>query len=297
MLRGMKHAPLVALMLAALPVPIWAQVRQIQHHTFDDPEGRLMAFYAAALAVSAVGPGAASDGWSMSGGIELSLIPRLSRRQRTAGFDKPESSNLSPVIPRIRIAISTPGQLRIEGSWLPPITVFDARANLYSLAVSRTIASRGSFIVTPRLAAAGGRARGAITCNDALLRGTPSEQVYYARVCRARESDDHFEPRQLSAEVIVGRSSASRLVPYATVGVRHDDTRFDIGVHRADGTRDPDHPVLVSRTTRPYFAGGATWRAGRTAAGAELYYAPGSLVTVRARFDVLLRAGDASRAR
>jgi hypothetical protein len=44
------------------------------------------------------------------------------------------------------------------------------------------------------------------------------------------------------------------------------------------------------RATRPFAAGGASMRWGRTDAAAEVYYAPGSLVTVRVRADVLVRA-------
>jgi hypothetical protein len=250
-----------------------------------------MAFYAAALAVSAVGPGIADAPWAVGAGLELSHIPALTREQRTAGFDKPESSNLSPVLPRVRIALSTPGHVRVEASWLPPIAVFDARANLYSIALSRSITLGGPLTFTPRVAAAGGQARGAITCNDALRRGTPSEQVYYGAVCHARESDDHFEPGQISGEVIVSASRRGRWIPFATAGIRRDDARFDIGVRRFDGTRDTDHPVLVMRTVRPYFAGGVT-RRGRIDSGAEVYYAPGSLVTARVRFDVSILSGS-----
>ena len=250
-----------------------------------------MAFYAAALSVSAIGTASAPPPWSVSAGIELSHIPQLSRRQRTAGFDKPEASNLSPVLPRARLSLGTPGGIRLEASWLPPVSVFDARANLYALAVSRPISSEWPMVVTPRLAAAGGRARGAITCNDALLRGTAPEQVYYGAVCHARQSDDHFSPRQLSAEVIVSRARDRRIVPFATAGLRHDDVRFDIGVRRVDGSRDLDHPVLVMTATRPFVAGGAVWRASRADAGAEVFYAPGSLVTVRFRLDILLGSG------
>lgn len=250
-----------------------------------------MAFYAAALSVSAIGTAAAGSPWSVGAGIELSHIPQLSRRQRTAGFDKPESSNLSPVLPRARLSLGIPGGVRLEASWLPPVSVFDARANLYALAVSRPIASDWPVVVTPRLVASGGRARGAITCNDALLRGTPSEQVYYSAVCHARQSDDHFSPRQFSAELIVTRARDTRIVPFATAGLRYDDVRFDIGVRRPDGSRDVDHPVLVMTVTRPFVAGGAVWRASRADAAAEIYYAPGSFVTVRVRVDVLLSSG------
>ena len=287
MLRGVLAG---LILVVGLCRTVAAQARQQQYHDFNDPEGRLMAFYAAALAVSAVGPARAERPWSVRAGLELSHIPRLSREQRTAGFDKPESSNLSPVLPRPRLAISTPQGVRIEASWLPPIRVFDARANLYSLAVSRAMRVRGAIALTPRVVVARGRARGAITCNDDLRRGTPSEQVYYGAVCHVRESDDHFEPRQLSAEVIVSRPTTSRLAPFATLGLRRDDTRFDIGVIRSDGRRDPDHPVLLMRATRPFLAAGVTVR-GRVETGAEVYYAPGSLLTLRVRTDLLVRRG------
>ena len=252
-----------------------------------------MAFYAAALATSAVGSAAADAPWGVTAGLEFSYIPRLDREQRTAGFDKPESSNLSPVIPRIRVALSTPRDFRVEVGWLPPVEVFDASAHLYSIALSRAF-STSMLVLAPRVTASAGRARGSITCNEALLRGTSSEQVYYRAVCHGRQSDDHFEPRQLSAELIVSRNARTSIVPFGSVGIRHDDVRFDIGVLRSDGTRDTDHPILVMRTTRPFVAGGAAWRRGRVATAAELYYAPGSLVTGRVRVDLEVHRTAAS---
>jgi hypothetical protein len=252
-----------------------------------------MAFYAAALATSAVGSAAADTPWSVGAGLEFSYIPRLNREQRTAGFDKPESSNLSPVLPRLRVALSTPGDVRVEVGWLPPVEVFDASAHLYSIALSRAFPN-SRLVLAPRVAASGGRARGSITCNEALLHGTSSEQVYYRAVCHLRESDDHFEPRQLSAELIISRNTRRSIMPFASVGIRHDDVRFDIGVLRSDGTRDTDHPILVMRTTRPFVAGGAAWRRGRMGTAAELYYAPGSLITGRVRVDVRVHGTEAS---
>ena len=243
------------------------------------------------------GAGIADTPWTVGAGLELSLIPRLSRAQRTAGFDKPESSNLSPVLPRVRASLSTPWRLRFEGVWLPPIEVFDAEANLYAFSVSRSIDAPHAVVIVPRITIASGRARGAITCNEALRRGTPSEQVYYATVCHTRESDDYFEPDQLSAEVIASRSVRAGVAPFIALGVRRDDTRFDIGVRRSDGSRYPDHPILVMRSVRPYLSGGATWRARRASAGAELHYAPGSLLTARIRGDVAVRSFRAPNAR
>jgi hypothetical protein len=284
------------LLVAAVAPFVHAQPREVQHHDYGDPEGRLMAFYASALAVSAVGTSGAGSPWTIEAGLELSLIPRLSRAQRTAGFDKPESSNLSPVLPRARVSVSTPARLRFEVVWLPPVEVFDAEANLYAVSVSRSIDGPSRLLIVPRFTIASGRARGAITCNDALRSGTASEQVYYGAVCHARESEDSFEPDQLSGEVIISREVRRGIAPFISLGARRDDTRFDIGVRQSDGARDPDHPILVMRSVRPFMSSGVAWRAGRAAAGAEVYYAPGSLLTARVRMDVVVRAARGPRA-
>lgn len=292
---GGATAGLSSLALLVVPAMLFGQQRDVQHHRFEDPEGRLMAFYAASLAFSEIGPGLAGEPWAIGVGLEVSYIPRLSRAQRTGGSDKPQSSNLSPIVPRPRVSLSAPGGVRIEAGWVPPIPVFGARANLYAVALSRTMMTPRGVSVTPRLGAAGGRASGPITCNDDLLSGTQSERVYHGAICHSRESDDHLEPRQLSGELLLStRLPRWRATPFIGAGARRDDVRFDIGVKQPDGSRDTDHPVLRMRTTRPFFVAGAKWQGtGRGSAGGEVYYAPGSLVTLRLRFDLAMhsRAG------
>jgi hypothetical protein len=252
-----------------------------------------MGFYAAAVAFSSIGLTTATTPWEVSAGVEFSYLPRLSRAERSAGFDKPESSNLSPVIPRPRISVTVPGAVRVEMSWLPPVRVFGAKANLSSLALSRTVSAGYGITVTPRFTATGGRVRGPITCNDDLLEGTESEALYFRAVCGNRESDDHFEPDQVSGELIVGRQAgSSRLTPYVGVGIRRDDVRFDIGVLSDTGRRNPEHPVLAMRATRPFVVGGTLFDDGRgRRIGAELYYAPGSLLTARVRGELRVWKG------
>jgi hypothetical protein len=84
--------------------------------------------------------------------------------------------------------------------------------------------------------------------------------------------------------LIVARPLANgRWEPYVSAGARGERTRFDVGVIRPDGSRDPDNPVLEVKTARPYGAAGASWvGVPRTRLAAELYYAPGSVLTVRA---------------
>jgi hypothetical protein len=74
------------------------------------------------------------------------------------------------------------------------------------------------------------------------------------------------------------------IAPYAGVGVRRERTTFDVGVRFSDGDPDPNHPILKLDLTRGYGFLGATWAGPRrSAVSAEMFYAPGSLVTGRVK--------------
>jgi len=258
-----------------------AQERVLERHPFSDPEGRLLAFYSAAMAFSPAG--IAPDASRISFTLEVSHVPYLDRAQRRPSIDKPESTNLAPFFPRPRATVRL-GSWRAEVSWIPPMRVFDVEANLGSVAITGPAARLGSFRVAPRAWATIGRVRGAMTCSAAEMLGNgPDLKLYYDTVCHGRESDDWFEPRMLGGEAIASRSSGNGgSAMYAMLGARLDRTRFDIGVLTTDGTRDPDHPILQLRAFRPHGAVGASWRVRRGIyAGGELFYAPGSLLTGR----------------
>ena len=262
--------------------PASGQERVRERHDFDDPEGRLIGYYSAALLFSPLGAPERVSTWALDAGLEVGYVPRLSKSQRTAFQDKPEATNLAPVLPRPRGSVVLPGALHAHLSWVPPIRVFDIEANLFSVAVTRALEPRG-ITIAPRLLATWGKVRGSITCFEDLIHGTRNESVYFTEICNSRTSDDHFKPRHLAAEVLVSRV-VSRLpfIPYGGIGILREKTIFDIGVQRTDGTRDPDHPILELRATRPYgFLGGTVngWRSTRFTG--ELFYAPGSLFTAR----------------
>lgn len=259
-----------------------------QVHSASEPEGRLLAYYSAAMVFTPVGSLPPGARWIA--GLEGTWIPRLNEAQRRPGIDKPETTNLAPILPRPRIAVRTP-VAELEASWVPPVMVADARANLVSLATARSVATWQRTTVAARLSIVGGRVEGAITCNaGTAARGGSTLATYYAAVCHGRDSDDRFEPRLAAGEVVarrdVGRRVASAGAPrgeaWLAVGARVDRSRFDIGVIRNDGSRDPDHPVLELRATRPHAAGGFGWRLGRrVVASVEGFYAPGSVATLR----------------
>jgi hypothetical protein len=272
--------PAAAALLCGRPAGVSAQ-RVLEQHPFSDPEGRLLAFYSAAMSFSPAG--FAPDETRLSFTLEVSHVPYLNEAQRRPSIDKPESTNLAPFFPRPRVAVRF-GSWIAEGSWIPPMRVFDVEANLLSAAVVMPSARLGSLDIAPRVWGTIGRVQGAMTCSEETMLGHGSDlELYYATVCHSRESDDWFEPRVLGGEAVASftlGNGGSRM--YATVGARFDRTKFDIGVLTFDGQRDPDHPILELETFRLQGAIGASWRATRSlATGAELFYAPGSLLTVR----------------
>ena len=274
----------------------WGQARVRERHDFDDPEGRLIGFYSAALFFSPLGAPERTNTWALDAGLEIAYIPQLSKSQRTAFQDKPEATNLAPVLPRPRVSFVLPGALHAQASWVPPMRVFDVEANLLSIAITRAM-EPGGITIAPRLVATWGKVRGSITCFEDLIRGTQSESEYFTQICNSRKSDDHFKPQHFALEVLASRAIARLpFLPYGGIGVLREKTIFDIGVQRTDGTRDPDHPILELRATRPYgFLGGTVnaWRSTRFTG--ELFYAPGSLFTARVFAGIHLHkeSGDA----
>lgn len=286
-LFALRALPALAalLVLVAPATPVAAQdgtVRVQQVHRAGEPEGRLLAYYSAAMLFTSLGATTIPGRWSA--GVEATFIPTLSEAQRRPGIDKPETTNLSPVLPRPRLALRA-GGLVVEGSWIPPITVGDARANLGALAMSHRVGRWRGLTLVPRLSVVAGRVQGAITCNATTAqRGGPDLATYYAAVCHGRESDDWFEPRLVAGELLAQRDWGGRArAVWLAAGGRVDRSRFDIGVQRTDGTRDPDHPLLKLRDAPMHLTGGARWLLGpRLSTAAEAFYAPVSMFTVRA---------------
>ena len=263
--------------------------RIIERHRWADPEGRLMAYYSAALAFSPVGAPRVAAPWGGSLGLELSYLPALSEAQRSAGFSKTESTNLAPIVPRPRFALSLPGGVAIEGSWIPPVRAFGVTANLLSAAITRPFLFRGN-VLTPRIAGTTGSVKGPITCNQELEERGGGDGIFYAHVCHSIESEDRFEPVALSGELVASRMiRGGSVAPYLGVGVRREQSTFDVGVRFSDGSFDPNHPILKLDLTRGYGFVGATWAGPRRSAlSTEVFYAPGSLLTGRVQASVQL---------
>jgi hypothetical protein len=270
---------LVLLQLAAPLLSLSAQDRVLERHSFSEPEGRLLAFYSAAMAFTPAG--LPPDDSRLAFMLEVSHVPSLSHEQRRPSIDKPESTNLAPFFPRPRVSVRV-GGWTAEASWVPPMRVFDVEANLGAVSLAGPSVNVGSFRLSPRVWAVTGSVRGSMTCSTQEMIGRgPDLELYFNTVCYGRESDDWFEPRMLGGEAVAERTIKGTRA-YALLGARVDRTRFNIGVITPEGFRDPDHPILELRTFRPHVAVGASWRVRReVSAGGELFYAPGSILTAR----------------
>ena len=284
-----------------------AQPREVKHYGPGAPEAKLMLYYSSTVAFSPLGTafGAASEPVVAAGvvasretmvavitprvprieaSVELSYLPHLSAEQRTTGSDKPEATNLAPLFARPRVAIRLPAGFSVEGSWIPPVRVFDVKANLFAGAIARSFTLPSRVRLVPRASFVGGRVEGPITCNrESMTAGSAALATYFSRICYSNDSRDYFEPRHISGELLLTRPAlGGRLHPYVSAGARNERTRFDIGVIKPDGTRDQDQPLLEVKTTRAYGTAGTSWLGPLgTRLAAELYYAPGSVVTVR----------------
>jgi hypothetical protein len=160
--------------------------------------------------------------------------------------------------------------------------LFDVKANIASIALSRPFAVGSELRLTPRVAGSLGSVEGTVTCDDDMAEGGLDLLVYWAEVCGLRESRDRFLPRHLLGELVGSWERGAAITPYAGVGVRGDWSRFEVNVIRADGSIDPDHPILTMQYARPYGLAGVTWKAtSRVRTSVEFLAAPGSLFTAR----------------
>ncbi|HEX6050173.1 MAG TPA: hypothetical protein VFZ21_12920 [Gemmatimonadaceae bacterium] len=272
-----------------VPTVLHAQGRELERYGPGSAEARIMLYYSSTVAFSPLGAphavGTRVDGERrFEGAVEFSFLPPLSEKQRTAGSDKPEATNLAPLFVRPRVSARLPGDASIEVSWIPPVRFFDVKANLFAGAISRAFTVTSTMSVVPRVSFVAGRVEGPITCNrETAEEGNAALATYYATVCYGNDSNDFFEPRHLSGELLLTRrTSGARWLPYVSAGARAERTRFDVGVIRRDGSRDTDQPILEVKTTRGFGTAGASWfGVPRTRLAAELYYAPGSVLTVR----------------
>jgi hypothetical protein len=181
--------------------------------------------------------------------------------------------------------VGLPAGFVLEGTWIPPIRLNGAKANVVGLALQRSfpIAQRGAVLAL-RVHSAFGLIQAPVTCNDAELRDPNSECFQGTR------SDDRYHPNTFGAEgALSWPLAAGRFRPFIGGGFNLLHPRFQVNFTNQFGFTD-NTKVQVD-LERAVLFGGATWTSGRgLGLTGEIYSAPSDAVTGRVTLSYAVRS-------
>lgn len=268
--------------LALIALPITDLLAQgVCRPEDDEREAKLLAFYTAPLTFSPSGNIGTLNRGQLRLGFEATYIPEpsaeISRPERCYASNKSEDTRLSPVFPRPRIALGLGGGWALEGSYLPPVTVFDATPNLASVALSR-LTSIGPAGLLLRAHATFGQVEGAITCSEDAIQLSDPVQPCYA----SQKSEDTYKPNMVGGEAAITFVLGARTNGYAGAGYNWLRPRFRVGFQDARPGVEYDDRLIIVDLNRVALFGGAVYQVspliGLTA---ELYSVPEDVTTFR----------------
>lgn len=257
----------------------------------DTNEAKMLAYFATPLAFSPSGNAGGMRAGEVRVSFDATYIPAPSKEitspQVCYRNDKTENTELSPVLPRPRLALGLGRGWHVEAMYLPPVTVLDATPNMLSLALGYTKSlPGGKTAFSLRGHTTMGEVAGPITCSkDVIQTSRPTGSCY-----ATKPSDDTYKPNMYGAEGIVSFGGTSKWPFYLGAGFTSLRPRFKVGFIDALNNVD-ETEIEVDLTRVSAFAGGA-WRATpRFALTAELYSVPEDLTTIRFGGSFTLRNG------
>lgn len=246
-----------------------------------------MAKFAVPLAFSGVGNGGERASGSFEAGIEVAYLPQVDDITATPTIcrpDKPgpENTDLLFALLRPRVSLGLPGRFSLEASWVPPVRVGDAKANLFGVALARTTALGGERLrLTLRGHATFGYVAGPITCDDEALQDADSPCYQGIR------SSDRFRPNILGIEGRIDWSLGGQVHPYLGAGYNHLAPRFQVNFTNRFG--DVDRTRVAVDLGRAVLFAGAAWSVNGLRVSGEIYAAPVDAVTGRVMVSLRLK--------
>lgn len=261
-----------------------------QADCFPDPssnEAKTFAIKSVALAYAPLAAPTASEAGRVRLALETSYVPSVDDATATPTICRPgkgpENANLLAVMVRPRIALELPAGFVLDASWVPPVRVAEAKANLIGVALSRATVLTETLVLSVRGHGTFGRIRAPITCPEEGL-ADPESECY-----QGTESNDRYDPNIVGADLALGLGRAdSRLRPYLGVGYNRLLPRFQVNFTNAVGQLD-ERKVSVDLNRGVVF-GGAAWAASdRVGLVGEVYAAPSDAITGRLLVQASLR--------
>ncbi|HJU76089.1 MAG TPA: hypothetical protein VJ717_20280 [Gemmatimonadaceae bacterium] len=246
----------------------------------DANESELLAFFAAPIAFSPGGNVTALGAGRVRIGFEATYVPDPSDDIATSEYcygNKTENTDLTPVFPRPRLALGLGGGWAVEASYIPPVTLLDAKPHLGSIALSRLTSIGGTGLLL-RAHATFGQVEGAITCPEDALQLTTTSQPCYGN----EASEDTYKPNMYGVEAALTFVQSQRVTGYAGAGYTALRPRFRVGFQDARPGIAYDDTKIVVNMTRIALFGGASFQVGRLMALMfELYSVPEDVTTFR----------------
>ncbi len=276
-MRRLVPALLLTLATAAMPALAQTVVDGTESIAFDRPEAWAQKYFTSVTALSGFGAPRASRPGSVAIAFEVAQVPRLSREQRTVGFNgtKEEDLNRTPLFGRLRVDVGLPHAMTLTVGYTPPIELDGAKPNLLALALGRPVLERDAVRLGLRLHGEIGTIDGDFTCSEAVVAaGDDPERNPFG--CE-RPSEDTFRTRYLGLELAASfplRDGA--IEPFVSASLDRLDTEFRVDA-RYSGTIDRTR--LETRGFTESIAAGVDFAlAPRWRLSGELHYTPLAVV-------------------
>jgi len=249
-------------------------------------EAKLLAFYSAPIAFSALDAPKRASAWHLELQGEVSPVPTadpaIEHATECYTASAEQHSRLTSVFARPRVILTLPLGLAIEASYIPPIQVGDAHPHLGSAAISETVPLSGfgpfgSSALMLRAHGTIGHVNGPITCPESSLQQTNPDDPCYGN----RPSDDTFKPNMYGVEGVYGVSSrGGRFDFFAGTGVTWLRPRFEVGFTDLNGFTD-NTQVEVNLQRWSLFGGATLHLPASFAITTEVYSVPKDVTTWR----------------
>jgi opacity protein-like surface antigen len=265
---------LAALLGLGAPGPSRAQlvVGDTERLGFDRPESWGMKYYASLALFTGMAVPQERAAGEVDLGFEGGDVPQLSDAARRIGFGgtKLEDVNKTSFFGRLRGSVGLGGGVAAELGYTPPVEMGGATPNLVALSLGRPFDLARSWRLGVRGYGQLGTIRADVTCSaEEVAAGEDPERNPFRCV---KPSEDESRQKVAGLEGVVGYDGASRLEPYAGLGLSYMDLEFDVNAVYSGG-RVEDHTVQLTRGTTVYATAGLTFAASdRFRFTAELFY-------------------------
>ncbi|PSJ15956.1 hypothetical protein [Nitrosomonas supralitoralis] len=224
-------------------------IKQTEFLQSDRPEAWAMSYVTSITLFSGLSVPHSRVPGSVEGGIELGWVPQLNSEQRQIGFNgtKEEDLNKAPIFGRPRVTIGLPWKFALTLSYVPPITIFGIKPNLFAFALERPLLERDFWTVGVRMYGQIGNVEGAFTCPSDVAKFPPgsSENLYGCEQKSADKSSQRFAGLEFSGAYRIEQLRG--LTPYIAVSGNFLDTEVQVNA-QTFGIRDQTRLVAETWT-------------------------------------------------